>query len=74
MSKKSLPLTLYQTLEKHVQDADIDNDEELQDILQKLHSLNKKVEEFKQRAHDKRVEKAPNVFLLKSRPSPDNST
>ncbi|MFT6085670.1 MAG: hypothetical protein ACJAWT_001398 [Glaciecola sp.] len=74
MSKKSLPLTLYQTLEKHAQDADIDNDEELQDILQKLHSLNKKVEEFKRRAHDKRVEKAPNVFLLKSRPPPDNST
>jgi hypothetical protein len=67
MSKKSLPLTLYQTLEKHIQDADINNDEELQDILQKLDSLNKKVEQFKQLAHDKRIEKAPNVFLLKSR-------
>jgi hypothetical protein len=72
MSKKSLPLTLYQTLEKHAQDADINNDEELRDILQKLDSLDKKVEEFKQRAHDKRVEKAPNVFLLKSRYPSDN--
>jgi hypothetical protein len=74
MSKKSLPLILYQTLEKHAQDADIDDDEELQDILHKLHLLNKKIEEFKQRAHDKKVEKAPNVFLLKSSPAPDNAT
>ncbi|MFQ3207378.1 MAG: hypothetical protein ACI9IT_001535 [Glaciecola sp.] len=72
MSKKSLPLTLYQTLEKHAQDADIENDEELQDILQKLDSLNKKVEDFKRRAQDKRVEKAPNVFLLKSRKPPNS--
>nr|WP_297349373.1 hypothetical protein [uncultured Glaciecola sp.] len=73
MSKKSLPLTLYQTLEKHAQDADIENDEELQDILQKLDSFNKKVEDFKLRAQDKRVEKAANVFLLKSRKPPNNS-
>jgi hypothetical protein len=67
MSKKSLPLTLYQTLEKHAQDADINNDEELQDILEKLTVLNEKVEAIKQRARDKRVEKAPNVILLNSR-------
>ncbi|MGJ8674761.1 MAG: hypothetical protein ACSHWP_02325 [Pseudoalteromonas sp.] len=67
MSKKSLPLTLYQTLEKHAQDADINNDEELQDILEKLTALNEKVEAIKQRARDKRVEKAPNVILLNSR-------
>lgn len=67
MSKKSLPLTLYQTLEKHVQDADINNDEELQDILEKLTVLNEKVEAIKQRAREKRVEKAPNVILLNSR-------
>lgn len=73
MSKKSLPLTLYQTLKKHAQDADINNDEELKDILQKLVLLNKKVEEFTRRAHDKRAEKAPNVFLLKARKPPDRS-
>jgi len=67
MSKKSLLLTLYQTLEKHAQDADIDDDEELQDILEKLTTLNEKVEAIKQRARDKRVEKAPNVILLNSR-------
>ncbi len=67
MSKKSLPLTLYQTLEKHAQDADINDDEELQDILEKLTALNEKVEAIKQRARDKRVEKAPNVILLNSR-------
>ncbi|AEP29338.1 hypothetical protein [Brumicola nitratireducens] len=67
MSKKSLPLTLYQTLEKHAQDADINDDEELQDILKKLTALNEKVEAIKQRARDKRVEKAPNVILLNSR-------
>jgi hypothetical protein len=67
MSKKSLPLTLYQTLEKHAQEADINNDEELKEILDKLATLNQKVEAFKQRAREKRVEKAPNVFPLKSR-------
>jgi hypothetical protein len=67
MSKKSLPLTLYQTLEKHAQDADINDDEELRDILEKLTALNEKVEAIKQRARDKRVEKAPNVILLNSR-------
>lgn len=67
MSKKSLPLTLYQALEKHAQDADINDDEELQDILEKLTALNEKVEAIKQRARDKRVEKAPNVILLNSR-------
>lgn len=67
MPKKSLPLTLYQTLEKHAQDADINNDEELHDILAKLTALNEKVEAIKQRARDKRVEKVPNVILLNSR-------
>lgn len=67
MSKKSLLLTLYQTLEKHVQDADINDDEELQDILEKLTTLNEKVESIKQRARDKRVDKAPNVIQLNSR-------
>jgi hypothetical protein len=36
-------------------------------ILDKLATLNQKVEAFKQRAREKRVEKAPNVFPLKSR-------
>lgn len=66
MSKKSLPLTLYQTLEKHAQDADINDDDELQDILVKLNTLNEKVEAFKQRALEKRVAKASNVVVLKS--------
>jgi hypothetical protein len=67
MPKKSLPLTLYQILEKHAQEADINNDEELKDLLDKLASLNQKVEAFKQRAREKRVKKASNVFSLKSR-------
>ena len=58
---------MYQTLEKHVQDADINDDEELQDILEKLTTLNEKVESIKQRARDKRVEKCPNVIQLNSR-------
>jgi len=72
MPKQSLPLTLYQTLEKHAQKADINHDKELKDILEKLASLNKKVEAFKERAREKRVEKAPNVFLLKSH-KPNNT-
>lgn len=67
MSKKSLPLTLYQTLEKHVQDADINDDAELRDILEKLNTLNQKVEAFKQRAREKKLAKASNVVILKSR-------
>jgi hypothetical protein len=67
MPKKSLPLTLYHTLEKHAQDADINDDEELQDILEKLQTLNEKVEAFKQRAREKKVQKASNVIDLKSR-------
>lgn len=66
MSKKSLPLTLYRTLEKHAQDADIDDDAELQDILEKLDTLNQKVEALKQRAREKKVERSPNVIALKS--------
>ena len=66
MSKKSLPLTLYQTLEKHVQDADINDDAELRDILEKLNTLNQKVEAFKQRAREKKLAKASNVVILKS--------
>lgn len=67
MSKKSLPLTLYHTLEKHAQDADINDDEELQDILEKLNNLNEKVEAFKERAREKKVQRASNVIDLKSR-------
>jgi hypothetical protein len=67
MPKKSLPLTLYRTLEKHVQDSDINDDDDLQDILDKLALLSDKVEFYKQLAIDKRVEKAPNVINLKTR-------
>ncbi|MFT5541359.1 MAG: hypothetical protein ACI97K_001913 [Glaciecola sp.] len=67
MSKKSLPLTLYRTLEKHVQNSDINDDKELQDILVKLAALSQKVETFKQRAIEIRIEKALNVIDLKSR-------
>jgi hypothetical protein len=67
MSKKSLPLSLYHTLEKHAQDADISDDAELKDILDKLEALNLKVEDFKQRAREKKLEKISNVINLKSR-------
>jgi hypothetical protein len=66
MTKKSLPLTLYKTLEHHARDADIEDNEELKEIMVKLNELNEKVEAFKQKARDKRVEKADNVIPLKT--------
>ena len=66
MTKKSLPLTLYKTLEHHARDADIEDNEELQEIMVKLNELNEKVEAFKQKARDKKVEKADNVIPLKT--------
>ncbi len=65
MTKKSLPLTLYQTLEHHARDSDIEDNEELRDIMEKLEALNHKVEAFKQRAREKRIEKSSNVVPLK---------
>ena len=66
MTKKSLPLTLYKTLEHHGRDADIEDNEELKEIMVKLNELNEKVEAFKQKARDKKVEKADNVIPLKT--------
>jgi hypothetical protein len=66
MTKKSLPLTLYKTLEHHARDADIEDNEELKEIMVKLNELNEKVEAFKQKARDKKVEKADNVIPLKT--------
>ena len=65
MTKKSLPLTLYKTLEHHASASDIDDNEELQDILSKLNELNMKVEAFKQKARHKRIIKADNVVPIK---------
>jgi hypothetical protein len=66
MTKKSLPLTLYKTLEHHARDADIEDNEELKEIMEKLNELNEKVEAFKQKARDKKVEQADNVIPLKT--------
>jgi hypothetical protein len=66
MTKKSLPLTLYKTLEHHARDADIEDNEELKEIMVKLNELNEKVEAFKQKARDKKVEQADNVIPLKT--------
>ncbi|MBF7073259.1 hypothetical protein ISG33_07610 [Glaciecola sp. MH2013] len=65
MSKKSLPFTLYKTLENHARDSDIEDDDELQDIMQKLDDLNRKVEAFKEKARQKRIGKANNVVSIK---------
>ena len=50
MSKLSLPITLKMSLKQHVLADDIQDDDELKDIFQKLTELNHKVEKIKNKA------------------------
>ena len=47
MSGNSLPADLKKVLENHVEQADIENDEELKGILNRLTKLNESVEKVK---------------------------
>jgi hypothetical protein len=47
MNTKSLPAYLQQVLEEHVAESQLKHDDELQEILAKLNSLNSKVEILK---------------------------
>lgn len=51
MSGKSLPAYLQQVLEHYVSSSQLTHDEELQGILDRLKSLNTKVEIAKQKIH-----------------------
>jgi len=55
MQKISLPVVLQLSLQQHASDADIDNDDELQKIMQNLSELHDKVELVKQKARAKRL-------------------
>lgn len=57
MQKHSLPKVLQIALQQHVAASDIANDDELQEILNKLSELHLKVQEAKQRAIIKRQSK-----------------
>jgi hypothetical protein len=57
MSGKSLPAYLQQALEQYVANAQLTHDEELQDILDRLNTLNVKVELAKAKIHSNRLAK-----------------
>ena len=57
MSGNSLPAHLKKVLENHVAQADIENDEELKGILNKLTKLNESVEKVKASILMKRAQK-----------------
>lgn len=57
MSGKSLPAYLQQALEHYVSNAQLTHDEELQDILDRLNTLNGKVELAKAKIQNNRLAK-----------------
>lgn len=57
MSGNSLPADLKKVLENHVEQADIENDEELKGILNRLTKLNESVEKVKASILVKRAQK-----------------
>ncbi|GBL05826.1 hypothetical protein [Glaciecola sp. KUL10] len=63
--KKSLPAVLFSSLEQHAKAADIEYDDELADIMDKLSDLNSKVEALKARARAKKENS--NVVDISSR-------
>lgn len=65
--KKSLPAILFSSLEQHAKDADIEYDDDLEDIMGKLTDLNSKVEALKARARAKK--QGSNVVDINSRRS-----
>ncbi|NMH59465.1 hypothetical protein [Alteromonas ponticola] len=57
MTTRSLPELLKSTLQSHVDEADLQDDEELRNILEKLNTLSSKVAETKARVLAKRAMK-----------------
>ena len=54
MTTKSLPAYLQQVLEHHVAESQLTQDDELQEIFDKLKKLNDKVESLKNKIKEKR--------------------
>ena len=52
----SLPITLQRALQQHVAAADIEDDDELQNIMTGLSELNEKVQAVKERARLRKQE------------------
>lgn len=57
MATKSIPEMLQRSLESHLEDADLRNDEELQAIIGKLSSLSAKVAAAKAQVLARRTQK-----------------
>jgi len=57
MNTKSLPAHLQQVLEQHVAQSQLTHDDELQEIIAKLNSLNSKVELLKHKILENRQNK-----------------
>lgn len=55
MQNYSLPIVLKIALEQHVAEADINRDDELEDVMRRLSDLNDKVELIKEKAREKRL-------------------
>lgn len=60
MTSKSIPELLKRSLQSHLEDADLHDDEELQAIIGKLNSLSSKVAEAKSKALAKRAKQSDN--------------
>lgn len=60
MTNKSIPELLKRSLQSHLEDADLHDDEELQAIIGKLNSLSSKVAEAKLKALAKRAKRSDN--------------
>ena len=65
MSTKSLPASLQRVLEHHVSQSQLTHDDELQGILERLTTLNDKVEMFKQKIKQNRIAKNSKNSLSK---------
>lgn len=57
MTDKSIPELLQRSLQSHLEDADLHDDEELQAIMARLSSLSSKVAEAKAKALARRTKK-----------------
>ena len=58
MTSKSIPELLKRSLQSHLEDADLHDDEELQAIIGKLNSLSAKVAEAKLKALANRAKRS----------------
>ena len=58
MTSKSIPELLKRSLQSHLEDADLHDDEELQAIIGKLNSLSAKVAEAKLKVLAKRAKRS----------------